>query len=79
MAISAVPVGGPEAGLGRTFVVGSIIGAVLVFVFFLVVLTAAGVSPAAAIGVGSFTAFWGGPGFGGMMGAILHHTRHDHS
>jgi hypothetical protein len=56
---------------------GSIIGAVLVFGFFLLVLTAAGVSLAAAIGIGLFTAFWGGPGFGGMMGAILHHTRHE--
>lgn len=79
MAISAVRVGEPEAGLGRAFVLGSVIGAVLVFVFFVVVLTAAGASLAAAVGVGLFTAFWGGPGFGGMMGAILHHTRHDHT
>ena len=58
MAISAVPVGGPEAGLGRAFVVGSIIGAVLVFVFFLVVLTAAGVSPAAATTTEPASAAW---------------------
>ena len=28
-----------------------------------------------AAGVGAFTAFWGGPGFGGMMGAVLHYSR----
>jgi hypothetical protein len=36
---------------------------------------AAGMGAAAALGVGAFTAFWGGPGFGGMMGAVLHYSR----
>jgi len=64
-----------EAGLARAFVVGSLIGFVVVFVLFGGLTLAAGMGIGAALGVGSFTAFWGGPGFGGMMGAVLHHSR----
>lgn len=37
----------------------------------------AGTSAIAAIGLGLFAAFWGGPGFGGMLGATLAATRND--
>lgn len=68
-----------DAGLGRAFVIGSIVG------FFGVLLVCGGIALASgsalwpAVGIGLFAAFWGGPGFGGMMGAVLHYSRtHDH-
>jgi hypothetical protein len=79
MAVSTVSATQTENGLGRAFVIGSVVGFLLVFAFFVAVLILAGASVAAAIGVGLFAGFWGGPGFGGMMGAILHHTRHEPS
>jgi hypothetical protein len=64
-----------DAGLFRAFVKGSIIGFVAVFVLLGGMILAVGMGIAAALGVGAFTAVWGGPGFGGMMGAILHDSR----
>jgi hypothetical protein len=66
---------GVEAGLVWAFVKGSIVGFVAVFVLLAGTTLAAGMGLAAALGVGVFTAFWGGPGFGGMMGAVLHYSR----
>ena len=64
-----------ESGLGEAFLKGSIVGFVVVFVLLGGVTLAAGMGVAAALAIGTFTAFWGGPGFGGMMGAVLHHSR----
>ncbi len=62
--------------LGRAFVRGTILGTVLVFLFCGGISLLAGLGIGAAIGVGAFTAFWGGPGFGGMMGATVYFSQH---
>lgn len=65
----------PEVGLGRAYVLGSAIGFVAVFVVCGGIALLGGVEPGAALGAAAFTGFWGGPGFGGMMGAVLHLER----
>ncbi len=67
--------GGPDEGMGKAFIMGSVIGFVASFTLFGGVALAAGLGTGAALGIGAFTAFWGGPGFGGMMGAVLHFSR----
>jgi hypothetical protein len=64
-----------DAGLARAFVRGSIVGFVATFVLLGGMTLALGMGVGAALGVGAFTAFWGGPGFGGMMGAVLRYSR----
>lgn len=64
-----------EQGLARAFVIGSIVGFIAVFVVFAGLTLAVGMGIGPAVGVGVFTACWGGPGFGGMMGAVLHHSK----
>lgn len=55
----------------RGAVTGTIIGTVVMTVGVTVAMLNAGAQLVPAVGVGLFAAFWGGPGFGGMMGAIL--------
>lgn len=62
--------------LGRALLWGTIIGSVLVFAFCGGIALAAGMGVPAAIGIGVFTAIWGGPGFGGMMGATVYFSNH---
>jgi hypothetical protein len=62
--------------LGRAFVRGTIAGTLLVFLFCGGVSLWAGLALGPAIGIGAFTAFWGGPGFGGMMGATVYFSNH---
>jgi hypothetical protein len=62
--------------LGRAFLLGSLVGSVLVFAFCGGIALLAGMGAPAAAGIGLFTAFWGGPGFGGMMGATLYFSEH---
>lgn len=64
-----------DAALVRAFLKGSIIGSVLVFVLLGGLALALGMGIGPALGVGAFTAFWGGPGFGGMMGAVMRYSR----
>lgn len=66
---------GADDGIGKAFIAGSVIGFVLSFTLFGGVALLAGLGVGAAIGIGMFTALWGGPGFGGMMGAVLHFTK----
>ena len=58
-----------EAGIGHAAVVGAIIGyfAVLTIVAGIVLLAGAGLG--VALAVGAYVAIWGGPGWGGMIGA----------
>ena len=64
-----------DPGLGRAFALGSVIGFVVVFLVYSGVASVAGVSAVPAAAVGLFTAFWGGPGFGGMLGAVMFDER----
>ncbi|MHB1137971.1 MAG: hypothetical protein ACYC2O_03375 [Microthrixaceae bacterium] len=59
----------------RAFIIGAIIGAVIVGVFCGGVSAYFGADATGAIAVGAFCAFWGGPGFGGMMGFVIHQAR----
>lgn len=64
-------------GTGRAVLIGTVIGFFLVFGFSAGVGLAAGLTPVAAVALGAFTGVWGGPGFGGMMGFVLHESRHE--
>ena len=76
--MSAATVVAPEeSGLARAFAVGSIVGFIATFAVFGGLTLAVGLGVGPTIGVGLFTAFWGGPGFGGMMGAVLHYSRNE--
>lgn len=59
-------------GLGRTVAVGSIIGVVVSFVGVTIGVLALGVEGGSAIGIGLFVAFWGGLGFGTMVGGVIY-------
>ena len=67
--------GAVERAAGHGMVTGAIIGFVLLTAMSTLMMLNAGASLAPAVGVGLFAGFWGGPGFGGMMGAILGATR----
>jgi hypothetical protein len=55
----------------RSFVVGSLLGFVAVFSVAGAISLLAGTGWGPALGVASFAGFWGGPGFGGMLGAVM--------
>lgn len=76
-AASVVTARDPEHGVARGFVVGSIIGFVATFVVCGGIVLACGLGAGPALGVGVFAASWGGPGFGGMMGAVLAYSRNE--
>ena len=59
----------------RAFVVGTVIGIIVVGGFSGGLTYLFGGGMAGALAVGAFTALWGGPGFGGMMGFIVHQDR----
>ena len=68
-----------EAGLGRAIVVGASLGLVLGTGGVTAAALAIGEELASALGLGLFVGFWGGSGFGFMLGAALHVLRHaDH-
>jgi hypothetical protein len=64
-----------DDGIVRAFVMGALVGCVATFAFFFAMSLILGLGLGPAIGIGAFTAFWGGPGFGGMMGAVLRYSR----
>jgi hypothetical protein len=64
-------------GVVRAFVIGSVVGCLVVFALFAGVSMLCGLTAPAAVGIGLFTAVFGGPGFGGMVGAVLHQTHHE--
>ncbi len=63
------------AGSGRAIVIGSMIGFLVVGTFTGVTAFAFGASFLEALGLAAFTGLWGGPGFGGMMGFVLHDAK----
>lgn len=66
-----------ESAALRGAVIGTVIGFVVVGAVTVAIALNAGTSVVAALGVGAFAAFWGGPGFGGMLGATLGVTRNE--
>jgi hypothetical protein len=65
-------------GMVRSFLLGTAIGGLLTFVVTAGITLLATQDVWPSVGVGVFAAFWGGPGFGGMLGAIAAATRTEH-
>lgn len=59
-------------GMGRSIVVGSSIGVALSLAGVTLGMLAAGVAWQSALGLGAFVAFWGGLGFGSMVGGVVY-------
>ena len=69
----------PEASmpnLGRTAVIGYMVGFVAATVVITVAGTLAGLGFGASLGLGTFVGIWGGGGFGFMMGGTVPLARH---
>lgn len=64
-----------EAGIGRAAVKGAIIGYFAVLTIVGGIVLAAGAGLGVALAVGAYVAIWGGPGWGGMVGAQRHADR----
>jgi hypothetical protein len=62
-------------GTLRAVAIGSIIGVLVAFGGVAGTLYATGRPAATALGIGSMAAFWGGLGFGSMLGGTLHLVR----
>ena len=58
-------------GIGHAVLRGSLVGFVIVATIAWLVARVAGYTTTDAFGVAAFAGLWGGPGFGGMMGATL--------
>lgn len=69
--------GKSESAAAKGFVKGSIGGFTVVGLIGFGIAMNAGADVLPAIGVACFAGVWGGPGFGGMIGATLAATRHD--
>ncbi len=65
-------------GLLRSIVVGAIIGVVIAMVGVTVGMLAADIEWQSAVGLGVFVAFWGGLGFGTMVGGVVWVSKHEH-
>lgn len=58
------------AGIGRSFAIGSLIGGLITFAVTGGITLVACHQVGPAVGVGLYAGLWGGPGFGGMLGAV---------
>lgn len=67
-----LPTWADPPGLGRSMVIGSIIGVVLSFIGVTVGILTMGIEWQSALGLGLFVAFWGGLGFGSMVGGVIY-------
>ncbi len=63
------PVEPSEAGIGRAAVKGAVVGYLAVLTIVSGIVLAAGAGLGVALAVGAYVAIWGGPGWGGMIGA----------
>lgn len=59
-------------GLGRCLSIGSAIGVVVALIVIAVPCLLSGMEVGSALGFGAFVAFWGGLGFGSMMGGVAY-------
>lgn len=66
-----------EAGIGHAAVVGAGIGFLAVLTIVSGIVLAAGAGLGVALAVGAYAAMWGGPGWGGMIGAQRYADRVD--
>lgn len=62
-------------GTARAVIVGTLLGFVVVGGFCGGAALLFGAGLPGALTLAAFTGFWGGPGFGGMMGFVLHESR----
>ncbi|MCB1037987.1 MAG: hypothetical protein R2701_09500 [Acidimicrobiales bacterium] len=61
--------------MGRSIVIGVAVAAVVSFLAVCATVLAEGESLGSAIGLGLFIAFWGGLGFGAMVGGVVFASR----
>jgi hypothetical protein len=64
-------------GIGKTVGLGSLIGIVVSLVGIVAGMRAAGIEWGSALALGFFISFWGGLGFGSMMGGVAYLVRAD--
>lgn len=64
-----------QSGIGRAVVIGVVVASVIVSTFVALAALWAGAHLVDAIGMAAFAAFFGGPGFGGMLGAVMYVER----
>lgn len=64
-------------GLGRSMALGGLLGVVVAFLGTTVGMLAADVELGSAVGLGIFMGFWGGLGFGTMVGGVTWVSRHE--
>jgi hypothetical protein len=65
----------PPGGFGRAAATGAVIGYLVVLTIVTGIALAAGAGVLSALAIGAFAALWGGPGWGGMVGAVLYADR----
>ena len=58
-------------GMARAVVAGSLVGVVVALVGVTAAMASLGANFVAALGLGIFVAFWGGVGFGTMVGGVF--------
>jgi hypothetical protein len=64
-----------ESGIGRAVVIGAAIASVIVWTFVALAAMYAGEGLGGSFAMGAYAAFFGGPGFGGMLGAVIYIER----
>ena len=64
------------ANVGRSAASGAVVGCILFTVFVGLLGKWTGLDDAGSLFLGVFTGFWGGLGFGVMVGSILAYNRH---
>lgn len=64
-----------ERGIGRAVVIGAAIASVIVWTFVTLAAMYAGEELGGSVAMGAYAAFFGGPGFGGMFGAVIYIER----
>lgn len=69
--------GGEPPGMLRAMAIGSAIGVVATLIGITGILLLNGQQLSVALGIGGMSAFWGGLGFGSMLGGVTHVTRQE--